>query len=457
VKINLYIPIEVKNRELHAKILLAKHAAERGFNVILGRKNDLNDLVVHMPAGIYFGLGAFENFKHFYAKLKRQGFAIVVNEEEGLVTYSDKMYVDMRVSGATLEHIDELFTWGVENQRVLSDAFPEFSKKFKVTGNPRFDLLKPQNQRVYSAEMNDIADKYGRFVLVCTSFSSINHFDKNLDYLQSLIDKKTLRSKESIENFKRYREIKKATFNSFLEAIPKLAAVNSSINIVIRPHPSENIEIYKVYEEKFSNVHVDNRFSVHPWIIMADALVHHYCTTSIEALAVNTPRFALRPVRDALSEKEIPFSCSTECASVDTLIEQISGCLETGKVNWKVKPLTQDYSCYVSNIGDRLAAAAIVDSMSRLLNSEGLQINKNHFTFHAGMLLAKIRYMAKKILRSAIRREGKNLHYVNHKFMSLSYDEVVNIFGYFEPGTVRLECRKYAGDFINVFRSMAQK
>ena len=167
---NLYIPIEVKNRELYAKVFLAIHAAREGFNVFLGRKNELNQLIPSMPTGIYYGLGAFENFRQFYARLQQLGFTVAVNEEEGLVTYSDDMYIDMRVSGATLHHIDAMFTWGAENQRVLAQAFPKFAQKFHVTGNPRFDLLKPGNNLVYANEMAEIASQYGRFLLICTAF-----------------------------------------------------------------------------------------------------------------------------------------------------------------------------------------------------------------------------------------------------------------------------------------------
>ena len=443
---NLYIPVEVKNRELHAKVFLAKHAAERGFNVILGRKNDLNELIVRMPPGVYFGLGAFENFRQYYAKLKRLGFTVVVNEEEGLVTYADRMYVDMRVSVGTLEQIDELFTWGAENQRVLTDAFPQFQNKFSVTGNPRFDLLKPQNRGVYASEMDDIRAKYGRFVLVCTSFSSINHFDRNLDYVKSLIDKRTLRSQESIDNFTRYREVKQKTFAAFLDAIPRLAAVDESINIVIRPHPSENMDVYRECAAGLANVHVDARFSVHPWIVQADALIHHYCTTSIEALAAGTPRFALRPEKDSLSEKEIPFGCSNECATVDDLIGGVSACLAVGKKDWQGRPLAQDYSYYVSNIGDHLAAEAIVDRLSHLSGGNGRSGSWK-------TLAAKSAYMAKNALRRALRRRGGNRHYVDHKFAHLSPDEVQGILRCFGPDQAGLECRMFASDFVNIRRS----
>lgn len=443
---NLYLPVEVKNRELHAKVLLAKHAAEWGFNVILGRKNDLNELVVRMPPGVYLGLGAFENFRPFFSKLKHLGFDVVVNEEEGLVTYSDRMYVDMRVSRETLRQIDALFTWGGENQSVLANAFPEFEGKFQVTGNPRFDLLKPRNQRVYAAEMEEIAARYGKFVLFCTSFSSINHFDKKLDYIKSLVDKKTLRSPESIENFVRYREVKLRTFAAFLDAIPRLAASNPSVNIVVRPHPSENMDIYREFEARFPNVHVDARYSVHPWIIKAEALVHHYCTTSIEALAAGTPRFALRPMKDELSEKEIPFACSVECPSVEELLARVSACLAVGKEHWREVPLPRDYSWYVSNIGEQLAAEAIVNRIAALCansRSDGARGDGQR------TLAARIAYSARKALRNA-RHGGRNQHYLDHKFPHLACDEVAAMLGAF--GADGLECRAFAGDFINIRR-----
>lgn len=443
---NIYLPVEVKNRELHAKVLLAKHAAERGFNVILGRKNDLNELVVRMPPGVYLGLGAFENFRPFFSKLKHLGFDVVVNEEEGLVTYSDRMYVDMRVSRETLRQIDALFTWGGENQNVLANAFPEFDGKFQVTGNPRFDLLKPQNQQVYASEMEEISARYGKFVLFCTSFSSINHFDKKLDYIKSLVDKKTLRSQESIENFVRYREVKLKTFAAFLDAIPRLAAANPPVNIVVRPHPSENMDIYREFEAQFPNVHVDARFSVHPWIIRAEALVHHYCTTSIEALAAGTPRFALRPMKDELSEKEIPFACSAECPSVEDLLARVSACLAAGKEHWRGDPLARDYSWYVSNIGEQLAAEAIVSRIAALRSSR-LPFDERGGGFKT--LVAGIAYAGRKALRNAIPGR-KRLHYLDHKFPHFARDEVAAMLGAF--GADGLECRSFSGDFINIRR-----
>lgn len=450
---NLYLPVEVKNRELHAKLLLAKHAAEHGFNVILGRKNDLNELVARMPPGIYFGLGAFENFRQFFARLKARGFVVVVNEEEGLVTYSDSMYIDMRVSRDTLAQLDELFTWGDENQRVLSTAFPEFADRFKVTGNPRFELLKAENRKVYAAEMDEIRRQYGRYVLICTSFSAINHFDPKLDYLASLIQKKTLRSAESIENFKRYCEVKKTILADLLQAIPRLAALDDSINIVVRPHPSENMDLYRAFARQFPNVHVDARFSVHPWIIAADALIHHYCTTSIEALAAGTPRFALRSARDPLSEKEVPFGCSSVCVTVDELLERVAAVLRDNGDAAGDASLRRVYARYVANIDDHSAAEAIVARLASLAGSRGLEARDHSLATRWRSLTATGAYTLRQGARRLLGRHRKSVSYIKHKFDGLSLAEVKQILASFSPSDIHLEQRRFAGNLINIYRS----
>ena len=206
------------------------------------------------------------------------------------------------------------------------------------------------------------------------------------------------------------------------------------------------MDIYRELEARFPNVHVDARFSVHPWIIAAEALVHHYCTTSIEALAAGTPRFALRPMKDELSEKEVPFGCSVECVSVEELLHRISECLALGKEHCQGRPLTWDYSWYVSNIGDHLAAEAIVRRISSICTNSRLG------NVHSGelkALAAGIAYTTKKILRNTIRKGGFQ-HYLNHKFPHLARDELQGMLDAF--GSANLECREFAGDFINIRR-----
>ncbi|MDD5450337.1 MAG: hypothetical protein PHT49_00330 [Desulfovibrionales bacterium] len=453
---NLYLPVEVKNRELYSKVLLAKYAAEKGFNVILGRKNDLNRLVLRMPAGIYFGLGVPENYKNFYRTLFELGNIVVVCEEEGLITYTDDMYLDMRISSKAMEYVDLLFSWGADNRNIISSNKKELSHKIKITGHPRFDLLKPEFSNVYKKEIAIIRKKYNKYILICTSFPSCNHFVPGIDYVQSLIDKKVLKSQESIDNFKRYQKIKTKTLHSFLEAIPLLAKKCPGTDIVVRPHPSENKEVYVKLAREFNNVHVEsNIFSVHPWILAAEALVHHYCATAVEAYAANVPRFSLRPEADPLSEKEIPFECSKVCSSPEELVKAVHDCLVDSSSKKHCVTPKKDYSDYVLNIGDIVSAKLMVDEISSIANrrSEKYKSSMNNnrcYHEYTGRLLFFLRDVAAMV----IRRNSVWRDYTSHKFDNFTVDEIRGVLSSFGADAKgRLKCKKRGSKFIQISMS----
>jgi surface carbohydrate biosynthesis protein len=453
IYMNLYLPVEVKNRELYSKVLLAKYAAEKGFNVILGKKNDLNRIVLHMPAGVYFGLGVPDNYENFYRSLVELGNIVVVCEEEGLITYTDDMYLDMRISSKTMQYVDFLFSWGVENQNLISSNKKELSHKIKISGHPRFDLLKPEFSNVYNNEIAIIREKYNKYVLICTCFSSSNHFVPGIDYVQSLIDKKVLKSKESIDKFKRYQKIKTKTLRSFLEAIPLLAKTCPETDIVVRPHPSENKEIYVKIANEFSNVHVESNFSVHPWILSAEALVHHYCATSVEAYAADVPRFCLRPEADPLSEKDIPFECSKVCSSPDELVKAVNDCLvDSSYKNHCVTPV-KDYSDYVLNISDVVASKLLVKEISSIVkrrqekHKNSIKNNNRWYDEYIGRFLFVLRDIAAMV----IRRNNVWRDYTSHKFDKFTVDEIRELLSAFstdEKG--RVKCKMKGSKFIQI-------
>ena len=53
-------------------------------------------------------------------------------------------------------------------------------------------------------------------------------------------------------------------------------------------------------------------------------LVHHYCTTSIEALALDTKRFSIRPQSFPEGEYEFPFNCSLTFKSGKEMAKKIT-------------------------------------------------------------------------------------------------------------------------------------
>ena len=51
---SLLLPVETLNREFDGKLLLALHAAERGWDVVIGKRSTLHDHVWRLPRSIYF-------------------------------------------------------------------------------------------------------------------------------------------------------------------------------------------------------------------------------------------------------------------------------------------------------------------------------------------------------------------------------------------------------------------
>lgn len=447
-QVNFYIPVEIKSRELYPKILLAKYAAKKGFNVILGRKSEINNIVTKMKPGIYYGLAAVKNFAPFYKILSERGHFIVINDEEGLVTYSEEMYLSMKVSRATIKIIDLFFSWGNENNKVILSGHPEAMTKLSITGNPRYDLLKPQFRSVYEKEIYDIRQKYKKFVLVCTSFASCNHYNCGTNYVQELIDKQVLTSDEVVESYKRYQKIKYTTLQSFLKAIPMLASVYPDTDIVVRPHPSENPTPYVELSQKFRNVHVEDKFSVHPWILSSKALVHHYCTTSIEAYSAKIPGFALRPEKDPTIETELPYDCSYECKTPDELISSIRGCVDESVK--KVMPINtkKDYSDYVHNIDDIVASELIVNKICKKLKTKKFKKNTNYKIYNDKN---EFYYFIRSVIEKIIPWNRGARNYISHKFDQLTVAEVKNVLGaYTGEDLGDFKCERLGNNIVNI-------
>jgi surface carbohydrate biosynthesis protein len=447
--IPLYLPIEVKHRELNAKVLLAMYAARRGFKAYLGRKSELNRLAIHMPPGVYYGLGVVKNFECLYEQLSRRGHIVVVNDEEGLVTHSDDAYLDFKVSVDTLRFVDRLFAWGEDNCRVIAAGRPEAIAKLRATGNPRFDLLKQPFNKVYEDERREIRRRYGNYVLICTSFASCNHYMRGLDYVTSLVEKKVLTTPESVALYRTFYDMKVVAWQAFLTAIPMLARAYPETNFIIRPHPSESDLCYQELAQRHSNVYVDAQFSIHPWLLDAQALVHHYCTSSVEAYAARVPGYALRPECNPVIEKEIPYQCSRECKSPNALVEAIAGSLASDRRPMPGSGL--DYRRYVANIGTEVAAVAIVDEICAVawtrLNGSG----RSDATYDKRVLAIDVLRSMRQMVGRFVSPHRRSHRYLAHKFDGLKAHEVYRILEIFSAGSQdRFLCQDVGKNLVSV-------
>ena len=70
-KINIYMPIELKNRDFNSRLILCLKLLEKdNFNIFFGYKGHVNYFALKHGFGIYFSLSAYKNQEKFISNLK---------------------------------------------------------------------------------------------------------------------------------------------------------------------------------------------------------------------------------------------------------------------------------------------------------------------------------------------------------------------------------------------------
>jgi surface carbohydrate biosynthesis protein len=237
-----------------------------------------------------------------------------------------------------LKYVSQLFAWGSDNID-LWRRYPEMPAKLPIhaTGNPRGDMLRPEMYPFYAKEAEKIRDRHGDFILINTNFNHVNAFypAQNLFRPATNGQKKPSFGKAargmSMAFAKTLHRHKLELFGYFKELIPALEQTFPDINIVVRPHPTENPDAYQRVAADHERVQVTNDGNVIPWLMATRALVHNGCTTGVEAFAMGIPAISYRPsVNSTIDEGfyHLAHQLSHQCFDLETLQGQLREILD---------------------------------------------------------------------------------------------------------------------------------
>ena len=143
---NIYINIEISDRELDSKLLLAVMAAARGHQVIVSDNSgiDRGFRSKLFAPGIFHTkcITPFDKKVNFHQTLVQNGFLITsIDEEAGLDMVGYEEFSKTRYSEQTIEQSSAVFTWGEDDTGFLEKFYPKHKSKLHKTGSPRIDLL----------------------------------------------------------------------------------------------------------------------------------------------------------------------------------------------------------------------------------------------------------------------------------------------------------------------------
>jgi len=378
-KVPLIIPVENQVRELDPKLLLACIAAQRGFAVIIGSHRKIDLLIASLPRSLYLNKSMTDRNLAMFRIMRNIGHEIVTWDEEALVHLPPETYYSRRLSPVAIQFVSRLFAWG-ENNAELWRQYPDLPKDMPihVTGNPRSDMLRPELQSFYKAEAQKLRQTYGKFILVNTNFNHVNAFFPAQNLFKPIKNsgEEPKFGKAAVGMSRKYaeglRDHKLAIFEAFKQLIPRLDREFPDYAIIVRPHPTENQQVYKDIAQGCQRVTVTNKGNVVPWLMATEAVIHNGCTTGVEAYMMRVPAVSYRAtVNDDydLGFYRLPNLISHQCFDDvqlhETLRKILSG--ELGAKNGdECKAMVKKH---LAAQDGQLACERIVDVLERLVKN----------------------------------------------------------------------------------------
>lgn len=160
------IPVEIRNRELSAKLFLAVVLADRGYDVYLGNKIQHTALDKIDP-DVYFETGARQQEERL-RRCQENGVSTIILETEGQTFGgADRFAID--TDKATIKYTNCDYTCG----RIAKDTVAEIPPEtyIELTENPRFDLLQKLHDQIYAERANQPDNSYDNYILLNMNFN----------------------------------------------------------------------------------------------------------------------------------------------------------------------------------------------------------------------------------------------------------------------------------------------
>ena len=384
-KLPLLIPVENQVREFDPKLLLSCIAAKRGFSSVIGSRREMEFRIASFPRSIYLSKSMTIRSALLFKVAHRVGHNIVAWDEEALVHLPPETYFSDRLSPVAMQYVSHLLAWGQGNAN-LWRQYPNLPNGIPIhlTGNPRVDMLRPEMRSFFAEDVEKIRKSCGNFILVNTNFNHVNAFSPEMNLFKPVKKPGDMpkfgrgargMSREFAEGL---RDHKQAVFQDFQQIVPAIERSFPEYTIIVRPHPTENQEVYRNIAAECKRVQVTNEGNVVPWILASKAVIHNGCTTGLEAYVMGVPAISYRKtVNDFydLGFYRLPNLLSHQCFDFEELHATLGNIL-AGKLGPADGAERQELvNHHMVALDGPLACERIVDTCEQILN-DGTELRK---------------------------------------------------------------------------------
>lgn len=278
---NLYLPVEIKQRELVSLLLISAEAIKLGFRVYLGSHAALNSLLRNSQAknGVYLdkSFQPLETMEMLSLAVER---IVIMDIELSPILESNELnsMIPQRIYQDTRDFCVRYYVATNHIKELALNWFPEHI--VKVVGWPRFNVAHQHSLSLYATQAQRLSEKFGTFLVFASGY-------------RYLVDPRLtthLKAPGIIQQSERNTlEYKIENFNLFKNAVKLLRLWDQNAEvptIVVKPHPSENPKhwVRALKGARKTLVYLDQcDNSSYPLIMASQGVIHSGSTLSLEA------------------------------------------------------------------------------------------------------------------------------------------------------------------------------
>lgn len=325
----IYLPVEVKSRELISKLFFIANNINENFVFFIGDKLATKNATSSLGKGIYFYKSINWYDTPHIQRIKNNGNRYVSLDEEGGVTQSNKSnlqsILDRRSSEENVSLVDKIFTWGNFDYEGWRNKYKNYSNKIVKTGSPRFDLWRSDVFHKIFKEEIFYLKKYSPFFFIPSTFiNSYEWLSKEIAHEKKIHEGN---NKETLDFLKRRIQQNKDSYKSFLayvEMIKKLTKDFPKHKIIIKPHPKENIFDWQrqFKQKKYSNVLVDNNFDLTAYIAASECVIFTETLAGIQSIIMGKKTISYN-LKNTETLRNFANKCSPQTKNYKTLLKYL--------------------------------------------------------------------------------------------------------------------------------------
>ena len=354
--------VDHPQRDLAGVVLTAFHLCQQDVDCHLVPHN-LEEREIFALAPDFVLLNFFRPVNQALARrLVQAGIRVGVLDTEGGVWPNEAAYAELLWQDAELRrHLRCVCLWGPRLANYLVTQGLLSADQVAVTGCPRFDFYHGDWRSVLSNAEDHGASR----ILINTNFSVSN--PRFATVVQNV--------RQAREEFGLPAERVAAAIDDEREAIvamidlaQQLARDYPAAEIVFRPHPFEDTDLYRRRLSGAKRIVVDNGGPVQPEIGRAAVVIQRSCSTAVEAglagVPTLSPQWVPAPTLNPMAEL-----VSVPCASYGDLRTRVDailgGAYDTPEeIRDAIACVTSDWFCRPDGLAHRRVGAAVLSALA---------------------------------------------------------------------------------------------